>query len=87
MAILLHTAVRPMLYHRLSAKPCDSHQEIGAMKGQDRKTSYNSAMKYTVACDLIGKGVMQLVCVCVFSRVCLNRGQTHTASDDSNHIL
>lgn len=78
MAILLHSAVRPMPYRRLSAKPCDSHQEIGAMKGQDRITSYNSAMKYTVTCDLIGKGVLQLVRVC---------GQTHTASDDSNHIL
>lgn len=77
MAILLHTAVGPMPYRRLSAKPCDSHQEIGAMKGQDRITSYNSAMKCTVTCDLIGKGILQLVHVCVFTCVSKQRTDTH----------
>lgn len=48
-------------------------------------TSHNLAVNYTVACDLIGKGVTEPVCVCVFFlrfHVCPNRGQ----SDDSNQI-
>lgn len=37
-------------------------------------TSHNLAVKHTVACDLIGEGVMEPVCVCV--HVCVSKQRT-----------